>query len=75
MPGLFQVRSALLTFLIAWILRISFIAFLIIATLYLIMGLRRFNFVILGYALNTSNVRINSFGLIILLIAFTAICS
>ena len=68
-------RNALLIFLVAWILRISFIAFLIVITLYLIMRLKRFNSVILRYAPNISNVRINSFDLIVSLIAFTAICS
>tara|TARA_R110002060_G_scaffold40360_7_gene51691 strand:+ start:192 stop:467 length:276 start_codon:yes stop_codon:yes gene_type:complete len=73
--GLFRVRSALLIFLIAWILRISFIAFLIVVALCLIIGLEGSNSVILRYAPNTSNVGINLFDLIVLLIAFIVICS
>jgi len=68
-------RSALLTFLVAWILRIFFIAFLIVAAFYSIIRLKGFSFVILGYALNTSNVGINSFDPIISLIAFITICN
>jgi len=69
------VRNALLTFLIAWILCISFIIFLIVAALYLIVGLGGSSFVILRYALNISNVGINLFDLIILLITFIIICN
>jgi len=68
-------RSTLLTFLIAWILRISFITFLIIVAFCLIIGLERFNSVILRYALNISNVGINPFDSIVSLIAFIAICN
>ena len=75
MPESFQMRNTSLTFLVAWILRISFIAFLIMIAFYLIVRLGGFNSVILRYALNTSNVGINPFDPTISLITFTAICS
>jgi len=71
----FRVRNALLTFLVAWILRISFIILLIVAALYSIIRLEGFSSVILKYAPNTSNVKINPFDLTISLIAFIAICN
>ena len=58
----FWIRNALLTFLNAWILRNSFIAFLIVVTLYSIVGFGKFNSIILGYALNTNNVKLNLFN-------------
>jgi len=68
-------RSASLTFLITWILHISFITLLIVAILYSTMKLERSSSVILRYAPNISNVKINPFNPIILLIAFTTICN
>ena len=68
-------RSALLIFLVAWILHISFIAFLIVAVFYLIIRLGKSSSVILRYAPNISNVGINLFSSIILLIAFITICN
>jgi len=69
------VRNALLTFLITWILCISFIALLIVAAFYSIVGLEESNSVILRYALNISNIKINSFDSTISLITFITICN
>ena len=68
-------RNALLTFLITWILCISFIALLIVAAFYSIVGLEESNSVILRYALNISNIKINSFDSTISLITFITICN
>jgi len=56
-----------------YILITFFMAFLIVVALYSTIRFERFNFVILRYAPNISNVEINLFNSIILLIAFTAI--